>query len=171
MGLHTLLHVGACCWELLRKVWNDFRDHWNGYVVQQYWIRLLNSSKIVRATHAHYTWSSKSCGLYPSHDALHVPTLLGVDASVCLLLPTRTQQLPTLLLRPFALSSGANERNNVGQQLLTFLNVTLCCVRLHTLLHVLRKYDTGQTFSYVETDAIILKSQALKNPRLPFHAM
>ena len=28
------------------------------------------------ATHAHYTWSSKSYGLYPSHDALQVPTLL-----------------------------------------------------------------------------------------------
>ena len=70
---------------------------------------------------------------------MHVPTLLGVDASVCLLLPTRTQQLPTLLLRPFALSSGANERNNDGHQLLTFLNVTMCCVRLHTLLHAVAK--------------------------------
>ena len=49
--------------------------------------------------------------VYPSHDALQVPTLLGVVASVCTPLPTRKQQLPTLLaqqcwelLRPFARS-------------------------------------------------------------------
>ena len=53
----------------------------------------------------------KTYGLYPSHDALQVPTLLGVVASVCTPLPTHTQQLPTLLaqqcwelLRPFARS-------------------------------------------------------------------
>ena len=40
-------------------------------------------SNIVGATHAHYTWSPKSNGLYPSHDALQVRTLLGVVASVC----------------------------------------------------------------------------------------
>ena len=28
-----------------------------------------------------------------------------------------------------------------------------CCVRLHTLLHVVVKFETGQTFSYVQTDA------------------
>ena len=46
----------------------------------------------------------------------------------------------------------ANRRNIVGQQLPTLLDVT-CCVRLHTLLHVvgcccvlLRKGWTGQTF-------------------------
>ena len=42
----------------------------------------------------------------------------------------------------------------VGQQLLTLLDVT-CCVRLHTLLHVVgscrAKFETGQTFSYVAT--------------------
>ena len=50
-----------------------------------------------------------------------------------------------------------NERNIVGQQLPTLLDVT-CCVRLHTLLHIvtccwelLRKAETGQTFIYVET--------------------
>ena len=49
--------------------------------------------------------------VYPSHDALQVPTSLGVVASVCTPLPTRKQQLPTLLaqqcwelLRPFARS-------------------------------------------------------------------
>ena len=63
------------------------------------------------ATHAHYTWSPKSYGLYPSHDALQVLTLLGVVASVYTPLSTRTQQLPTLLaqqsqelLRPLARS-------------------------------------------------------------------
>ena len=80
-------------------------------VAQQCWVRLHNSSNIVGATHAHYAWFTKTYGLYPSHDALLVPTLLGVVASVCTPLPTRTQQLPTLLaqqcwelLRPFARS-------------------------------------------------------------------
>ena len=61
--------------------------------------------------HAHYVWFTKTYGLYPSHDALQVPTLLGVVASVCTPLPRRTQQLPTLLaqqcwelLRPFVRS-------------------------------------------------------------------
>ena len=27
-----------------------------------------------------------------------------------------------------------------------------CCVRFHTLLHVVAKFETGQTFSYVQTD-------------------
>ena len=54
----------------------------------------------------------KSCGLYPFHGALQVPTLMGVLASVCTPsapLPTRKQQLPTSsaqqcweFLRPFA---------------------------------------------------------------------
>ena len=38
-----------------------------------------------------------SYGLYPSHNALQVPILLGVVASVCTQLPTLMQQLPTLL--------------------------------------------------------------------------
>ena len=61
--------------------------------------------------HAHYVWFTKTYGLYPSHDALQVPTLLGVVASVCTTLSTRMQQLQTLLaqqcwelLRPFARS-------------------------------------------------------------------
>ena len=44
----------------------------------------------------------------------------------------------------------------VGQQLPTLLDVT-CCVRLHTLLHILAccgsscaKFETDQTFSYVQ---------------------
>ena len=75
------------------------------------WIRLHSSSNINRARHAHYAWFTKTYELYPTHDALQVPTLLGVVASVCRQLPTRTQQLPILLaqrcwelLRPFARS-------------------------------------------------------------------
>ena len=86
-----------------------FRDHRS--VAQQCWIRLQSSSNIVGAAHAHYAWFTKTYGLYPSHDALQVLTLLGVVASVCTPLPTGMQQLPTLLaqqrwelLRPFARS-------------------------------------------------------------------
>ena len=86
-----------------------FRDRRS--IAQQCWIRLDSSSNIVGATHAHYVWFTKTYGLYPSHNALQVPTLLGVVASVCTPLPTRTQQLPTLLaqqcwelLRPFTRS-------------------------------------------------------------------
>ena len=73
-----------------------FRDRRR--VAQQWWIRLHSSSNIVGATHAHYTWSPESYELYPSHDALQVPTFLGVFGSVCTPMPTRTQQLPTLLV-------------------------------------------------------------------------
>ena len=60
-------------------------------VAQQCWIRLRSSSNIAGATHAHYAWFTKSYGLYPSHYALQVPTLLGAVASVCAPVPTRTQ--------------------------------------------------------------------------------
>ena len=72
-----------------------FRDRRS--VAQQCWIRLHCSCNIVGAAHAHYAWFTKTYGLYPSHDALQVPTLLGVVASVCTPLPTRTQQFPTML--------------------------------------------------------------------------
>ena len=120
-----MLHVGSVCTPccmLLRVVAQSlkpvklfsqqlptfllFRDHRS--VAQQCWIRLHSSSNIVGATHAHYAWFTKTYGLYPSHDALQVPTLLVVVAYVCIPLPTRTQQLPTFL------------GNNVGS----------CCVRL-----------------------------------------
>ena len=72
---------------------------------------LHSSSNIVGAAHAHYACITKTYRLYSSNDALQVPTLLGVVASVYTPLPTRTQQLPTLLaqqcwelLRPFARS-------------------------------------------------------------------
>ena len=101
-----------------------FRDRPS--VAQQCWIRLHSSSNIVGATHAHYAWFTKTYGLYPSHDALQVPKLLGVVASVCSPLPTCTQQLPTLLrqqcwelLSPFARS--LNTDSAFGA--LTLLNV------------------------------------------------
>ena len=104
---------------------------------QQCWIRLHSSSNIVGAAHAHYAWFTKTYGLYPSHDALQVPKLLGVVASVCTPLPTRTQQLPTLLarqcwelLRPFARS--------LRTYLVTyFLRLSLCPVTLFFAVYLL----------------------------------
>ena len=123
--LRPFPHPVACCWMLLRVVAQSlkpvklfsqqlptfllFRDRRS--VAQQCWIRLHSSSNIVWAAHAYYAWFTKTYGLYPSHDAQQVPTLLGFVASVCTPLPTYTQQLPTLLrqqcwelLRPFARS-------------------------------------------------------------------
>ena len=134
--LRLFAHPVALCWMLLCVVSQSLqpvklfsqqlptflllRDRRS--VAQQCWIRLHSSSNIVGASHAHYAWFTKTCGLYPSHDALKVLTLLGVVASVCTPLSTRTQQLPTLLaqqcwelLRPFARS-------------LTLLYVTSLCV-------------------------------------------
>ena len=88
-----------------------FRDRRS--VAQQCWIRLHSSSYIVRATHAHYAWFTKTYGLYPSHDALQVPTLLGVVASVCTPLPTRTHQLPTLLAQ---LCLACSRRSDSGER-------------------------------------------------------
>ena len=52
----------------------------------------------------------------------------------------------------------ANGRNTVGQQLPTLFDVARC-IRLHTLFMLLRvvgsccaKFETGQTFSYMQTD-------------------
>ena len=117
-------HPVACCWMLLRVVAQSlkpvklfsqqlptflwFRDRRS--VAQQCWIRLHNSSNIVGATHAHYAWFTKTCGLYPSHDALQVSTLFEVVASVCTTLPTRTQQCWELL-RPFARSLKVQPRS------------------------------------------------------------
>ena len=100
VGCHMLrpfAHPVACCWMLLRVVAQSlkpvklFRQQLSTFllfgdcrsVTQQCWIRLHSSSNIVGATHAHYEWFTKTYGLYPSHDALQVPTLLGVVASVC----------------------------------------------------------------------------------------
>ena len=99
-----LLDVVACCCAKFETCQTFqpttlnislFRDRRS--VAQQCWICLHSSSNIVGATHAHYAWFTKTYGLYLSHDALQVPTLLGVVASICTPLPTCTQQLPTLL--------------------------------------------------------------------------
>ena len=93
--LHTLLHVVACCFAKF-ETGQTFQPTTSNNA-QQCLIRLHSSSNIVGATHAHYAWITKTYGLYSSHDALQVPNLLGVVASVCTPLPTSTQQLPTLL--------------------------------------------------------------------------
>ena len=133
--LRPFAHRVACCWILLRVVKQSlkpvklfsqqlptfllFCDRRS--VAQQCWIRLHSSSNIVGATHAHYAWFTKTYGLYPSHDALQVPTLLGVVASVCTPLPTCTHQLPTLLaqqcwelLLPFARSLSNDDGDGDG---------------------------------------------------------
>ena len=135
--LRPFEHPVAWCWMLLRvaaqslkpvKLFSQqlptlllFRDRRS--LAQQCWIRLHSSSNIVGATHAHYTWFTKTYRLYPSHDALQVPTLLGVVASVCTPLPTRTQQL---------------WRNNVGS----------CCMRplARSLRNTWRKGNYLQIF-------------------------
>ena len=58
---------------------------------------------LLLATHAHYTRIQRIRLLRPSHDALQVPSLLGVTASLCTPLPKRTQQCWKLLC-PFASS-------------------------------------------------------------------
>ena len=59
--------------------------------------------------------------------------------------------------------SRANGRNIVAQKPRTLLHVTHC-VFLPSLLHVVRsccaKFETGQTFSYVQTDATTPNSAA-----------
>ena len=93
--LRPFAHPVACCWMLLRVVAQSLKPVklfsqqlptfllFRGRRSDVSWIRLHSSSNIVGATHAHYAWFTKTYGLYPSHDALQVPTLLGVVASVC----------------------------------------------------------------------------------------
>ena len=139
--LRPFAHPVVCCWMLLRavaqslkpvKVFSQqlptfllFRDRRS--VAQQCWIRLHSSSNIVGATNAHYAWITKTYGLYSSHDALQVPNLLGVVASVCTPLPTRTQQCWELL-HPFA-DHCQHARNN--SQHCWRNSVGSCCARLH----------------------------------------
>ena len=135
-------------------------------MTQQCWICLHRSSNIAGATHAHYTWFTKTYGLYPSYDALQVPTLLGVVSSVCTPLPTRTQQLPTLLaqqcwalLHPFA-HHCQHVRNNSQQCWRN--NVGSCCIRLHAALSLfssisgLEKFFQFQTFPSCDLLTILL---------------
>ena len=128
--LRPFAHPVTCCWMLLRVVAQQLPTflllHDRQSVAQQCWIRFHSFSNIVGAAHAHYAWFTKTYGLYPSHDAMQVPTLLGVVASVCTPLPTSTQQFPTLLaqqcwklLRPFArsLSNDDSSGNPVAPSL------------------------------------------------------
>ena len=59
------------------------------------------------------------------------------------------RQLHAYVVNESTLRLRANGRKIVDQQLSTLLDVT-CCVRLHTLLHVVAyccaKFETGQTF-------------------------
>ena len=132
--LRPFAHPVTCCWMLLRVVAQSlkpvklfrqqlptfflFRDRRSE--AQQCWIRLHSSSNIVEAAHALYAWFTKTYGLYPSHDTLQVPTLLGVVASVCTPLPTCTHATtPSIvgatqcweLLRPFARSLSIYDGN------------------------------------------------------------
>ena len=107
--------VACCCAKFETKLFCQqlpkfllFRDRRS--VAQQCWIRLHSSSNNVGATHAHYAWFAKTYGLYPSHDALQVPTLFGVVASVCTTLPTLTQRCWELL-RPFGRSLKVQPRS------------------------------------------------------------
>ena len=100
--LRLFAHPVACCWMLFRVVAQSlkpvkrycqqlptfllFCD--SRSVAQQCWIRLHDSSNIVGATHANYAWITKTYGSCSSHDALQVPNLLGIVASVCTPLPT-----------------------------------------------------------------------------------
>ena len=109
--MRPFAHPVACCWMFLRVVGQSlkpvklfsqqlptfllFRDRHS--VAQQCWIRLHSSSNILGATHAHYAGITKTYGLYSSHDALPVPNKLGVVASVCTPLPTRTQHTPNIV--------------------------------------------------------------------------
>ena len=56
---------------------------------------------------------------------------------------------PSSILGQCCLKPRVNGRNIVGQQLPTLVDVT-CCVRFHTVLHVVRcccaQFKTGQTF-------------------------
>ena len=103
-AMRPFAHHVACCRVLLGVVVQSskavkrlsqqpptfllFRDRRS--IAQQCWnrIRLHSSSNIVGATHMHSTWFTTSYGLYPSHDALQVPTLSVAFASVCAPLPT-----------------------------------------------------------------------------------
>ena len=94
---YTLSFVSACCCVLLGIVAQSqksqtfestnrnslFCDHRS--VAQQYWSRLDSSSNIVEPRTC-ITHGLQSYGLYPSHDALQVPTFLGVVVFVCMLL-------------------------------------------------------------------------------------
>ena len=149
--LRPFLHPVACCWMLLRVVVQSlkpvklfsqqlptfllFRDHQS--VAQQCWIHLHSSSNIVGVTHAHYAWFTKTYGLYPSHDALQVPTLLGVVASIYAPPPTWTQQLPMLLAQQCweLLRLFAHSLSNICEVVLISLFWSILCPPTDSMNH------------------------------------
>ena len=93
--LHTLLHVVACdvgsCWAKF-ETGQTFEPTKNFFssVIAETWRNNVRSvctalPTLLRARMC-ITWFTKSYGLHPSHDALRVPTLLWVVASVFLYL-------------------------------------------------------------------------------------
>ena len=151
-SVHLFAHPVAGCCVLLNKVWNRsttpqhsylFCDRWS--IVQQCWIRLHSLSNIVGDTHVHYTWSPKSCGLYPSHDALQVPTLLGVVASIA----QRWE-----LLRLFALSwTHITEHSKTSKWVLKLQFLTL-------------RQDHKDPFTFMSETHLNPPSPPPPNPRL-----
>ena len=89
--LHSLLHGVAQSLKpikVLTQQLQTFLLFCDGpSVAQQCWIHFHSSSNIVGATHAHWTWSSKSYGWYPLHDTLHAQTLLHQLVHHCQQLP------------------------------------------------------------------------------------
>ena len=95
--LHTVLHVVACCWELLGVVAQSlkpvrlFSQQLPTFLLfcdprsagQQCYILLQSSTNIVGATHAHYAWLAKS-RVVSVPRCIQLPTLLGVFTFVCM---------------------------------------------------------------------------------------
>ena len=148
-----LLHVVACCSAKFETVQNFepttpkisfFCDRRS--VAQQCWIRLHSSYNIVGATHAHYTWSPKSYGLYPSHDALQVPTVSGV---VCTPLTNTVTTTPNIVGRTIlgvvcytAVFSVVTQRSfplTAAENRTTFLSLCVCGLTNKTIMY--KKFD------------------------------
>ena len=145
--LRQFAHPVACCWMLIACCCAKFKTGQTFQpflllrdcqsVAQQCWIRLHSSSNIVGVTHAHYAWFTKTYGLYPSHDALQVPTLLGVVASIYTPLPTWTQQLPMLLAQQCweLLCLFAHSLSNICEVVLISLFWSILCPPTDSMNH------------------------------------
>ena len=79
----------------------------------------------------------KTYGLYPSHDALQVPTLLGVVASIYAPPPTWTQQLPMLLAQQCweLLHLFAHSLSNICEVVLISLFWSILCPPTDSMNH------------------------------------
>ena len=144
--LHAMLLVVACCCVLFRKVWNGSKFWANNSQDFFCWIRLHSSYNIVGATHAHYTWSPKSYGLYPSHDALQVPTVSGV---VCTPLTNTVTTTPNIVGRTIlgvvcytAVFSVVTQRSfplTAAENRTTFLSLCVCGLTNKPIMY--KKFD------------------------------